>query len=61
MKRIMPRHINLGMRSDEELSKVLSVSNILISEGGQARNIHDALKQGKEKKDNLKFMASQAV
>lgn len=49
MKTIQPRHINLGIRSDEELNKL--IGNCVITEGGQHFNIHAALlppKKGKK-------------
>jgi histone H2A len=47
-KIIMPRHINLGIRQDEELAKL--VSHILIHEGGQVANINHALIPEKKRK-----------
>ena len=55
-KTISPKHINLALRSDEELSKMFYLSQI--SEGGQLVHIHDDLLQGKAKKD---LAASQVV
>lgn len=47
-KVIVPKHINLGIRSDEELSKL--IGNTQISEGGQLKNIHEALLPEKKMK-----------
>jgi len=44
-KQIMPRHINMGVRHDEELAKLMSYTTI--SSGGQAVHIHDFLKPAK--------------
>jgi histone H2A len=38
---ITPKHINLGIKSDEELAKLMSTA--CISQGGQAANINEAL------------------
>ena len=59
----MPRHINVGIRSDEELNKIVSLMGTTISEGGQMPNIHEAIrKHGKGKKRAQMLMdASQAV
>lgn len=48
--RIIPRHIQLAVRNDEELSKLLQ--NTTISNGGVIPNIHEKLlpKKGKEVK-----------
>ena len=48
-KTISPQHINLALRSDEELSKMLFMSQI--SEGGQLSQIHGSLLQGKAGKE----------
>ena len=53
---IKPQHINLALRSDEELSKMFYLSQI--SEGGQLVKVHDELLQGKAAKD---LAASQVV
>ena len=48
--RIIPRHIQLAVRNDEELSKLLA--GITISNGGVLPNIHQVLlpkKHGKGK------------
>jgi len=47
-KTLMPRHINLGIRSDEELSKL--VGNIQITEGGMKHYVHEALLPAKKLK-----------
>ena len=41
MKRIVPRHIQLAVREDEELSKLLG--SVIISNGGVLPNIHETL------------------
>ncbi|RHZ82609.1 hypothetical protein Glove_108g8 [Diversispora epigaea] len=49
--RIIPRHIQLAIRNDEELNKLLG--HVTISEGGVLPNIHQELlpkKSGKESK-----------
>ena len=38
---IQPKHLNLGVRSDEELTKLMS--SVTIHQGGQRENILDAL------------------
>lgn len=38
---IQPKHLNLGVRSDEELTKLMS--SVTIHQGGQKENILDAL------------------
>lgn len=48
MKTIKPSHINLGIRSDEELCKM--ISNTVVSEGGQLSNINTDLFPEKKKK-----------
>ncbi len=47
--RIIPRHIQLAVRNDEELNKLMT--NATISSGGVLPNIHNELlpKKGKEK------------
>ena len=55
-KTISPQHINLALRSDEELSKMFYLSQI--SDGGQLVKVHEELLQGKAKKDHA---ASQVV
>ena len=39
--RIIPRHIQLAVRSDEELSELLG--DVTIADGGVMPNIHDCL------------------
>ena len=47
--RIVPRHIQLAVRNDEELSKLLS--GVTIAAGGVLPNIHEVLQMhGKGKK-----------
>ena len=57
-KTIQPKHINLGMRTDEELAKMITMTTI--HEGGQLYHVNDALlaKKGKGKGSHS---ASQAV
>ena len=40
-KRIIPRHIQLAIRNDEELNKLLG--DVIIAEGGVLPNIHAVL------------------
>jgi histone H2A len=48
--RIIPRHIQLAIRNDEELSKLLG--DVTIAQGGVLPNIHSVLlPKGKSKKD----------
>ena len=56
---IQPQHINLALRSDEELSKMIFMSQI--SEGGQLSHIDDRLQQGKAAKVIKEAAASQVV
>lgn len=50
--RILPRHIQLAVRNDEELSRLLN--NVTISQGGVLPNIHAVLLPKKTvKKNNL--------
>ena len=46
--RIVPRHIQLAVRNDEELSKLLS--GVTIASGGVLPNIHSVLLPQKTKK-----------
>lgn len=46
-KRVSPRHLMLAIRSDDELSKLLS--DVTISQGGVLPNIHEALLPAKRK------------
>ena len=51
--RIVPRHVQLAIRNDEELNKLLS--NVTIAAGGVLPNIHAVLlpkKSGKSKKSS---------
>jgi len=45
-KRIIPRHIQLAVRNDEELNKIFS--NVTIAQGGVLPNIHTVLLPKKE-------------
>jgi histone H2A len=45
-KIITPKHLNLGVRSDEELTKLMS--SVTIHQGGQRENILDALQPKKK-------------
>ncbi len=47
--RIVPRHIQLAIRNDEELNKLMS--NTTIAAGGVLPNIHNFLLPGKGKGD----------
>ena len=40
-KTITPKHINLGVRADAELNKMMN--NIVISQGGMLPNVHEFL------------------
>src|SRR5579872_3141410 len=56
--RIVPRHLQLAIRNDEELNKLLS--NVTISAGGVLPNIQQALiQETKKKKSKGKTEASQ--
>jgi histone H2A len=45
-KRIIPRHIQLGIRNDEELNKLLG--SVTIPQGGVIPNIHAVLLKKKK-------------
>ena len=47
-KRITPKHINLGVRHDEELAKLMTLTTI--SQGGMVSNIHESLLPAKKGK-----------
>ena len=52
-KTIAPRHLQLAVRNDEELAKMMS--SVMISTGGFMSNIHPFLlndKKGKKNKDH---------
>ena len=46
--RIVPRHIQLAVRNDEELNKLLA--SVTIASGGVLPNIHNVLLPNKKKK-----------
>ena len=45
-KTIAPKHLNLGIRSDEEFSKLMS--EVVISQGGQLPNINEFFQKKKK-------------
>ena len=45
--RIIPRHIQLAVRNDEEMSKYLA--KVTIAQGGVLQNIHQSLVSSKNK------------
>ena len=47
--RIIPRHVQLAVRNDEELNKLLA--GVTIASGGVLPNIHSVLLPKKSKKD----------
>jgi histone H2A len=47
-KTLAPRHLQLAVRNDEELAKLMSTT--MISQGGYMSNIHPFLQQGKKGK-----------
>jgi histone H2A len=47
-RRVVPRHIQLAIRNDEELSKLLG--NVTIPSGGVLPNIHSVLLPKKKSK-----------
>ena len=63
-KTIMPRHLQLAINSDDELTKVLAETTI--SEGGVSTNIHPFLwpeknTKGKAKKEKAAAQGTQEV
>lgn len=58
--RIIPRHIQLAVRNDEELSKLLGT--VVIANGGVLPNIHSSLlpkKTGKGGKGEIEGMSQE--
>jgi histone H2A len=53
--RIVPRHVQLAIRNDEELSKLLA--DVTIANGGVLPNIHSVLLPNKSKRVTLKNRA----
>merc|ERR1712097_32877 len=49
-RRINPRHLQLAVRNDEELNKLMS--GVTIAQGGVLPNIHASLLPKSKKKDN---------
>ena len=47
-KRIVPRHVQLAVRNDEELNKLLG--GVTVASGGVLPNIHDAVLLPKKSK-----------
>jgi len=58
--RIIPRHVQLAIRNDEELNKLLS--NVTIAQGGVLPNIHSNLlpkKSGTAKKEGTEAVSQE--
>merc|ERR1719192_886554 len=55
-QRIIPRHIMLAIKNDDELSSLLK--DVTISQAGVLPNIHSNLLPAKKKKDNKKLQSS---
>merc|ERR1712156_759024 len=55
-QRIIPRHIMLAVKNDDELSSLLK--DVTISQAGVLPNIHANLLPTKKKKDNKKLQSS---
>ena len=51
--RVVPRHIQLAIRNDEELSKILGT--VTIAAGGVLPNIHSVLLPKKSKKSGSAY------